>query len=259
MAGIKTTLVPPGKPDEAYLIPYLEGHVADIPSSSSVVRVMVTAKETNNTFGLVTSGGSEGSPIGFHYHKDAHDIFLCTKGQMNVWANDQGRTLDPGDMASAPPTPDTRDPTKTLFPRLMDLPGKHDFVPVPDHPAAEVTFCLPTDNIIPDGPEPYFLKADAGPNHQAITVVEGAFRVDVGEYAQEVQTGQTIFIPAGNAATLAATTRYASLYITCDGVGFPAALEAIGKEYSAPVISVGFDSDPDVSSYAKAFKCLGLQ
>jgi hypothetical protein len=64
-------------------------------------------------------------------------------------------------------TPDTRDPTKTLFPRLMDLPGKHDFVPVPDHPAAEVTFCLPTDNIIPDGPEPYFLKADAGPKYAA--------------------------------------------------------------------------------------------
>jgi hypothetical protein len=35
------------------------------------------------------------------------------------------------------------------------------------------------------------------PSHQAITVVEGAFRVDVGEYAQEVQTGQTIFFPLG--------------------------------------------------------------
>jgi hypothetical protein len=120
MAGIKTTLVPPGKPDEAYLIPYLEGHVTDIPSSSSVVRVMVTAKETNNTFGLVTSGGSgmysnlEKWSVAYleTYRRvsywiplphDAHDIFLCTKGQMNVWANDQGRTLDPGDMASAPP------------------------------------------------------------------------------------------------------------------------------------------------------------
>ncbi|EXK40950.1 hypothetical protein FOMG_04515 [Fusarium oxysporum f. sp. melonis 26406] len=345
MAGIKSTLVPPGKPDEAYIVPYLEGHVVDIPSSASVIRVMVTAKETNNTFALVTAGGSEGDPIIFHYHNEAHDVFLCTQGQMNVWANDQGRTLDPGDMASVPPgvihryqilgthtefwgpivpadwiemfyemgdiapedsvlyqSPDIRDPMKTLFPRLKNLPGKHDFVPVPHHPAAETTPCQPTDSVIPDRPEPYFLKADSGskyaaagllfkplvglkqthnrfvvsriegtnripsklpklsyPSHQAITVVEGAFRVDVGEYAQEVQTGQTIFIPAGNAATLAATTRYASLYVTCNGVGFPEILEAIGKEYLSPVISVGFDSDPDVSGYGEAFERLGLQ
>ncbi|KAL5627040.1 hypothetical protein FOBRF1_001383 [Fusarium oxysporum] len=97
------------------------------------------------------------------------------------------------------------------------------------------------------------------PSHQAITVVEGAFRVDVGEYAQEVQTGQTIFIPAENAATLAATTRYASLYVTCNGVGFPEILEAIGNEYLSPVISVGFDSDPGVSGYGEAFERLGLQ
>jgi hypothetical protein len=199
-------------------------------------------------------------------------------------------------------SPDIRDPMKTLFPRLKNLPGKHDFVPVPHHPAAETTPCQPTDSVIPDRPEPYFLKADSGPkyaaagllfkplvglkqthnrfvvsriegtnripsklpklsypSHQAITVVEGAFRVDVGEYAQEVQTGQTIFIPAGNAATLAATTRYASLYVTCNGVGFPEILEAIGKEYLSPVISVGFDSDPDVSGYGEAFERLGLQ
>ncbi|KAJ4037181.1 hypothetical protein NW761_001440 [Fusarium oxysporum] len=225
---------------------------------------MVTAKETNNTFALLTAGGSEGYLIIFHYHNNAHDIFLCTQGQMNVWANDQGRTLNPGDMASVPPgvihryqilgthtefwgpivpadliemfyamgdiapgdsvlyqSPDTRDPMKALFPHLKDLPGKHDFVPVPDHPAAETTFCLPTDN--------------------------------------DVQTGQTIFIPAGNAATLETSARYASLYVTCDGVVFPTALEAIGKEYLSPVISVGFDSDPDVSSYAKAFERLGLE
>ncbi|KAJ9425795.1 hypothetical protein FOXG_02486 [Fusarium oxysporum f. sp. lycopersici 4287] len=302
MADIKSTLVPPGKPDEAYIVPYLEGHVVDIPSSVSVIRVMVTAKETNNTFALVTSGGSEGPPIGLHCHDDAHDIFLCTKGQVSVWANEPGRTLNPGDMASVPHSPDTRDPTKTLFPRLMELPGKHDFVPVPGHPATEVTFCLPTDSVIPDGPEPYFLKADSRPkyaatgllfkplvglkqthnrfvvsriegttripsklpklsypSHQAIIVVEGAFRVDVGDYAQEVQTRQTIFIPAGNTASLAATTRYASLYVTCDGVGFPAVLGAIGKEYSSPVISVGFDTDPDVSRYEEAFERLGLQ
>ncbi|KAF9778785.1 hypothetical protein IL306_003261 [Fusarium sp. DS 682] len=198
-------------------------------------------------------------------------------------------------------TPDTRDPTTTLLPRLIDLPGKHDFVPVPHHPPAETKFCQPTDNIIPDGPEPYFLKADSGPklaaagllfkplvglkqthnrlvvsriegsnrilsklpkirypSHQAITVDEGVFRIEVGEYTQEVQTGQTIFIPAGNTTSLAAKTRYASLYITCDGIGLPAALEAVGKEYSAPIISEGFDTDPDVSGYAEAFERLGL-
>ncbi|KAH7171717.1 RmlC-like cupin domain-containing protein [Fusarium sp. MPI-SDFR-AT-0072] len=308
MAGIKSTLVPPGKPDEAYVVPYLEGHVVDISSSASVIRVMVTAKETNNTFALVTAGGSEGAPIIFHYHNEAHDIFLCTQGQMNVWANDQGRTLNPGDMASVPPgvihryqilgthtefwgpivpadwiemfyamgdiapedsvlyqSPDTRDPMKTLFPRLKDLPDSG-----PKYAAAGLLFkplvgLKQTHNrfvvsrIEGTNRIPSKLPKLRYPSHQAITVVEGAFRVDVGEYAQEVQTGQTIFIPARNAATLAATTRYASLYVTCDGVGFPAALGAIGKEYSSPVISVGFDSDPDVSGYEEAFKRLGLQ
>lgn len=45
----------------------------------------------------------ETPPIIFHYHDEAHDIFLCTRGQMNVWADDRARTLNPGDMASVPP------------------------------------------------------------------------------------------------------------------------------------------------------------
>ena len=199
-------------------------------------------------------------------------------------------------------TPETRDPMATMAPRIRNLIGKHDMTPVPDHPPAEPVFCQPTDNVIPDGAKPYFLKADSGPkfaaaglllkpmvglaqssnrfaiarvegsnrvpsklpklvypSNQALTVVEGAFELQVEDCTQVLQTGQTIFIPAGKATTLAAATRYAATYVTCDGVGMPAALEGVGKAYDVPIISEGFDRDPDVSGYTEAFKRLGLQ
>jgi len=67
------------------------------------MRLLVTGKETEGAFALVGSGGTADEPIGFHYHKEAHDVFLCIKGTMNVWANDQARELGPGDFASVPP------------------------------------------------------------------------------------------------------------------------------------------------------------
>lgn len=67
------------------------------------MRLLVTGKETDNAFAVVGTGGSAGDPIGFHYHRETHDVFLCLKGSVNVWANDQCRTLRAGDLASVPP------------------------------------------------------------------------------------------------------------------------------------------------------------
>jgi quercetin dioxygenase-like cupin family protein len=67
------------------------------------MRLLVTGKETDNAFAVVGTGGTFDQPIGFHYHKEAHDVFLCLKGKINVWANDKARSLGPGDFASVPP------------------------------------------------------------------------------------------------------------------------------------------------------------
>lgn len=67
------------------------------------MRLLVTGNETDNAFAVVGTGGTNDKPIGFHYHKEAHDVFLCLKGTSNVWANDEARSLGPGDFASVPP------------------------------------------------------------------------------------------------------------------------------------------------------------
>jgi quercetin dioxygenase-like cupin family protein len=99
-----TTLTrPPGTPGKAYALPSLSGEIIYIPCSLSATRLLVTGKETSNAFAIVGSGGTHSAPIGFHFHRETHDVFLCLKGTVNVWAGDQARTMTPGDFASVPP------------------------------------------------------------------------------------------------------------------------------------------------------------
>ncbi|KAL3428227.1 cupin domain-containing protein [Phlyctema vagabunda] len=100
---IETLSAPPGKGDQAYVLPCYSGELWTIPTSNSTMRMLVTGKETYNAFALVGTGGTFDKPIGFHYHKEAHDVFLCLKGRINVWANDAARSLYSGDFASVPP------------------------------------------------------------------------------------------------------------------------------------------------------------
>ncbi|OQV06657.1 Cupin domain-containing protein [Cladophialophora immunda] len=100
---LQASRVPPGKPGQAYTLEYLCGEVIYLPSTKSCFRLLITGRETNNAFAVLGQGGIGSDPIGFHYHRDAHDIFLVVKGFINVWADDQCRTLGPGDYASVPP------------------------------------------------------------------------------------------------------------------------------------------------------------
>lgn len=95
--------LPPSEPGKAYTLQSLCGEIIYIPCSKSALRLLVTGKETENAFALVGTGGSESPPIGFHYHREAHDVFLCLQGSINVWAGDQCRTMTKGDFASVPP------------------------------------------------------------------------------------------------------------------------------------------------------------
>ncbi|RDW68334.1 hypothetical protein BP5796_08991 [Coleophoma crateriformis] len=100
---IETLTSPPGKTGQAYVIPCYSGELWTIPTSNSTMRLLVSGKETDNAFAVVGTGGTFDKPIGFHFHKEAHDVFLCLKGRINVWANDKARSLYPGDFASVPP------------------------------------------------------------------------------------------------------------------------------------------------------------
>ncbi|WPG97866.1 Hypothetical protein R9X50_00064800 [Acrodontium crateriforme] len=101
--SLQTISQPPGQPNKAYIISTQDGEIIYIPLSISATRLLITGKETSNAFALVGSAGSQSDPIGFHYHQQTHDVFLCLQGKINVWANDQSRTMEPGDFASVPP------------------------------------------------------------------------------------------------------------------------------------------------------------
>ncbi|KAK4894620.1 hypothetical protein LTR27_007262 [Elasticomyces elasticus] len=100
---LETRSVPPGVPGKPYVIQSQDGEIIYIPVSKSATRLLITGKETENAFAVVSSGGSQSPPIGFHYHRETHDVFLCLSGSVNVWAGEQCRTMSGGDFASVPP------------------------------------------------------------------------------------------------------------------------------------------------------------
>lgn len=48
---------PPGRPDESYILPFLGGELWTIPTSNSVLRMVVTGKESKGDFAVLTTGG----------------------------------------------------------------------------------------------------------------------------------------------------------------------------------------------------------
>ncbi|KAB8199461.1 RmlC-like cupin domain-containing protein [Aspergillus parasiticus] len=103
MATLQPSCVPPEQAGKAYALESLRGETYYIPFSKSIMRLLVTGKVSDGAIALVSTGGSGGDPIGFHYHREAHDVFLCLKGRVTIWADDQARTMGPGDFASVPP------------------------------------------------------------------------------------------------------------------------------------------------------------
>jgi mannose-6-phosphate isomerase-like protein (cupin superfamily) len=93
----------PPASQESYVIPQLEGERITIPGSKGVFRILASAKQTNNKIAVFTSGAVLSDAPGFHYHNEAHDVFLVTKGYLKLWNGDECRIMGTGDFAYVPP------------------------------------------------------------------------------------------------------------------------------------------------------------
>ncbi|GAB1213086.1 hypothetical protein ATERTT37_002235 [Aspergillus terreus] len=86
-----------------YAIPQLEGERLTIPGSKGVFRILASSKQTNGLMAVFQSGATLSDAPGFHYHNQAHDVFLVTKGYLKLWNGDKCRIMGPGDFAYIPP------------------------------------------------------------------------------------------------------------------------------------------------------------
>ncbi|KAH8763085.1 RmlC-like cupin domain-containing protein [Diaporthe sp. PMI_573] len=93
---------PLGKPTP-YIIPAYEGESIAIPGTKGSIRILASAKETDGLISVFGYDGVTGDAPGFHYHNEAHDVFMCTRGRMKLWAGDRCKILSPGDFAYVPP------------------------------------------------------------------------------------------------------------------------------------------------------------
>lgn len=101
-SGIPRVQQPLGKP-APYIIPAYEGETITIPGTKSTVRILASAKETEGLISVFGMDGAVADAPGFHYHDHAHDVFMCTKGHLKVWAGDKCKILGPGDFCYVPP------------------------------------------------------------------------------------------------------------------------------------------------------------
>ena len=100
--GLSPLTEPPPKA-EPYLISQLEGVKITIPGSKGVFRILASSKQTQNKIAVFTSGAVLSDAPGFHFHNEAHDVFLVTKGYLKLWNGDKCRIMGPGDFAYIPP------------------------------------------------------------------------------------------------------------------------------------------------------------
>ncbi|KAL4951404.1 hypothetical protein BDW69DRAFT_196467 [Aspergillus filifer] len=94
---------PPPTAGEAYIIPQLSGERLTIPGSKGAFRILASSKQTNGLMAVFQSGAVLSDAPGFHYHNEAHDVFLVTKGYLKLWNGPKCRIMGPGDFAYVPP------------------------------------------------------------------------------------------------------------------------------------------------------------
>ena len=99
---IRTHTTPPPSRGN-YIIPQLGGEQLSIPGSKGTFRILASSKQTDGKISVFQSGAVLSDAPGFHYHKEAHDVFLVTKGFLKLWNGENCRIMGPGDFAYVPP------------------------------------------------------------------------------------------------------------------------------------------------------------
>ncbi|EUC40264.1 hypothetical protein COCMIDRAFT_109287 [Bipolaris oryzae ATCC 44560] len=100
--SIPISTIPPAS-RTTYMLDQLEGERLTLPGSKGVFRILASSKQTNGGIAVFTSGAVLSDAPGFHWHQEAHDVFLVTKGFLKLWNGDKCRILGPGDFAYVPP------------------------------------------------------------------------------------------------------------------------------------------------------------
>ncbi|KAK0383015.1 hypothetical protein NLU13_8931 [Sarocladium strictum] len=95
--------VPPEQTGSSYIVDQLEGERISIPGSKGTFRILASSKQTDGGIAVFSSGAVLSDAPGFHWHAEAHDVFLPTKGFMRLWNGDQCKVLGAGDFAYIPP------------------------------------------------------------------------------------------------------------------------------------------------------------
>jgi len=102
------TLSTPPTTGESYIIGQYEGERITLPGSKGAFRILASAKQTQGKISVFTSAAVLSDAPGFHYHNEAHDVFLVTKGFLKLWNGDKCKIMGPGDFAYIPPVRKSR-------------------------------------------------------------------------------------------------------------------------------------------------------
>lgn len=245
-----------------YIVPHGRGlrHLV----AGEVVTTLAGGTETAGAFGvMVADSPIARGPIPMHYHEREYDTWLCTRGQLRVWCDDQCRTLRPGDFAYAPPL--ARHSYQSVSPRMsffgVVAPGgweafmadagevwgmcalppasrpfdfsrmgpamaRHDVHPVRDAAYAEPAPMGAADQVMPEDGRGYFLEA----GHGRRTVLAGHLATTLITGAQTDGTLTMHTVEAGRGAAMPALRHDATalfLYVLHGEI----ALELDGQEY----------------------------
>jgi quercetin 2,3-dioxygenase len=201
-----------------------------------VGRCVAGAEETDGAWSVMVLDGPKGGPIPLHYHDGEDEFFLCTRGRVQVWADEASRILSPGDFAYVP-----RGTVHAYrchehysgffgpivpggWDRFFDLTGEpyagptypvgHEIrVPFEKFGRAEQEFSMKylperayaeastaPDDALPDEQRPYFLKAGEGPRSvlggALQTVLCGAAQTDGKITMTTIESGKSSRFPA---------------------------------------------------------------
>jgi mannose-6-phosphate isomerase-like protein (cupin superfamily) len=94
---------PPEQNCRSYIVDQLEGERISIPGSKGTFRILASSTQTDGGIAVFSSGAVLSDAPGFHWHAEAHDVFLVTKGFMRLWNGDRCKVLGAGDFAYVPP------------------------------------------------------------------------------------------------------------------------------------------------------------